>query len=153
MISEVNIGEFLRLGGVYHDIEGSTPIEAFKSICKTIKLPASVSSQHLFDALCQRESVLSTAVGNGISIPHSQQPLVKNFEDQRVYICYLKEPIDMHAMDNKKVYVMILPLSSSSQTHLHIISRLARLLQKADFRKALEYKQDLNEIFPLTRNL
>ena len=151
MISDVNIGEFLRLGGIYKDIGGATAIECFDSICKKINLPQGLSARHLYEALCQRESVLSTAVGKGFAIPHSQQPLVKRVEDQRIYICYLKDPIDMQAMDSKRVSTMIIPLSCSVQAHLHIISRLARLLQNPQFKNALETRQDLNVIFPLTR--
>lgn len=43
MIFDVNIGEFLRLGGIYHDIEGSSPIEAYKSICSKVVLPSELS--------------------------------------------------------------------------------------------------------------
>ncbi len=150
---DVNIGEFLRLGGVYRGIQGESPVEAFKSICQTVNLPAGVSGQQLYEALCARESVLSTAVGNGIAIPHSQQPLAKSFADQRVYICYLENPINMKALDNKRVHTMIVPVSFSVQSHLHIISRLAQLLTKTDFRKALELKYDLNELYPLIRQL
>ncbi len=153
MVSDVNIGEYLRLGGVYYDVEGSTAQEAFKSLCSKIKLPSSVSPRILYDALCAREAVLSTAVGNGIAIPHSQQPLVKTVNEQRIYICYLKEPVNMRAMDNKKVQTLIIPLSASVQSHLQIISQLARLLTKADFKKALALKLSLDELYPLIRTL
>lgn len=153
MVTDVNIGEYLRFGGVFYDIEGNTPAEAFKSICTKISLPSSVTPRIFYDALCARESVLSTAVGNGVAIPHSQQPLAKTPQEQRIFICYLKEPVNMKAMDNKRVHTMIIPLSCSVQTHLYIISRLARLLTKADFRKALELKLGLNELYPLIRTL
>lgn len=105
----------------------------------------------MYDALCAREAILSTAVGNGIAIPHAQQPVLKELKNQRIYICYLKQPIDMRAMDGKMVNTMIIPLTCSVQSLLHIISRLARLLAKAEFRRALELKMGLNEVYPLTR--
>lgn len=153
MIPDVNIGEYLRIGGVYNDIEGASPTEAFEDLCNKVNLPPSLKPKILYEALCAREAVLSTAVGNGIAIPHSQQPLLKNAVDQRIFICYLKEPVEMHAMDNKKVHTLIVPLSGSVQSHLHIISRLARLLTKADFRKALELKLGFNDLYPLIRQL
>jgi len=59
----------------------------------------------------------------------------------------------MHAMDNKKVQTLIIPLSSSVQSHLHIISLLAQLLTKSDLKKALELKLGLNELYPLIRRV
>ena len=153
MVPDVSIGEYLRFGGVFYDIEGSTAAEAYHSLSARINLPSSVSPRIFSDALCAREAVLSTAVGNGIAIPHSQQPLAKSPQEQRIFICYLKTPVNMNAMDNKRVHTMIIPLSCSVQTHLHIISRLARLLTKSDFRKALELRQGLNELYPLIRTL
>ena len=79
MVQDVNIGEFLRQGGVYHDIEGSTVEEVFDDICKKINLPSEISAESLYKALITRESRLSTAVGNGVSIPHAQQPILKDF--------------------------------------------------------------------------
>ncbi|MGI5058448.1 PTS sugar transporter subunit IIA [Treponema pectinovorum] len=151
MISDINIGEYLRLGGIYKDIEGETATEVFKSICSKIDLPKELAPRVLYDALCARESILSTAVGNGIAIPHSQHPILKEDINQRIYICHLKEPIDMHAMDGLMVRTMIIPLSSSVKTHLQMISRLARLLAKSDFKKALELKLGIDEIYPLTQ--
>ena len=118
-----------------------------------VNLPSEILPVNLYEGLCAREAVLSTAVGNGIAIPHSQQPLLKNPKDQRIFICYLKNPIDMNAMDNKKVQTLIIPLSSSVQSHLQIISLPAQLLSNSDLKKALELKLGLNEIYPLIRRI
>ncbi|MBP3607615.1 MAG: PTS sugar transporter subunit IIA [Treponema sp.] len=153
MVQDVNIGEFLRQGGVYHDIEGSTVEEVFDDICKKINLPSEISAESLYKALITRESRLSTAVGNGVSIPHAQQPILKDFYNQRIYVCYLKNPIEMHALDNKKIKVMIVILTSSVKSHLHIISMLARLLQKAEFKRALELQSKLEDIYKIVRKI
>ena len=41
MIPDVNIGEYLRIGGVYNDIEGASPTEAFEDLCNKVNLPPS----------------------------------------------------------------------------------------------------------------
>ena len=61
MIPDVNIGEYLRIGGVYNDIEGASPTEAFEDLCNKVNLPHSLKPKILYEALCARESVLSTA--------------------------------------------------------------------------------------------
>lgn len=151
MLPDVNICEFMRLGGVLQDVQGSTPQEIYKSVCSRISLPAGITSDQLYNALCKRESVLTTAVGNGIAIPHPPQPLIKKDSDQRVYVCYLKEPVDMKALDNKKVYVMFITLSSSVQTHLQFISKLAHLVQKSDFKRLLENHAGIEELLVIAR--
>lgn len=149
MVPDVNICECLRAGGVYKDIKGTSPSEIYKNLSTIVNLPDSVSPELFYESLCAREAVLSTAVGNGVSIPHSQQPIIKKAEEQRIFICYLDEPVDMQAIDGKRVHTMIIPLSCSAQAHLHIISRLAHFLTKADFRKALDLRLGLNELYQL----
>ncbi len=151
MIPDAEISEYFRAGGVYYDIKGETSFEAFKSLCDKVNLPSSILPVNLYEGLCAREAILSTAVGNGVAIPHSQQPLLKRAEDQRIFVCYLKTPVDMQALDSKKVHTLIVPLSSSVQSHLRIISFLAGLLKRADFRKALELKLEFSELYSLMR--
>lgn len=152
MIPTVNIGEYLRLGGVYRDVEGTTPLEIYSNLSAVLNLPPSVSPRLFYDALAARELVLSTAVGHGVAIPHSQKPLLKDFGEHRIFICYLSQSIDMKAMDNKKVHTMIIPLTSNTQSHLHVISQLARLLSQEDFHKGLELRYGFNELYPLLRS-
>jgi mannitol/fructose-specific phosphotransferase system IIA component (Ntr-type) len=46
----------------------------------------------------------------------------------------------MNAPDAKPVYVMLILLTSSSQVHLKVLSQLAFLFQKKEFRSILEKK-------------
>lgn len=153
MEPDLNICEMIHLGGVYKNIEGTTSKEIYDSISKKINLPSGITPQILSEELYKREAVLSTAVGNGIAIPHAQHSLLKNFTDQRVAVCYLKEPIEMKAPDNRCVYVMFVLLTSSVQSHLQMLSRLARLFQKSEFKKALEAHVDEPELLTEIRKL
>lgn len=151
MIPNVDIGEYVRLGGVYRDIAGDSPREVFESLSCAVSLPPYIKPRQLCEALAARESVLSTAIGKGIAIPHSQHPMIKNMEEQRIFICYLKNPVDMHSLDNKRVHTMIIPMSCNAQSHLHIISKLTNLLSQPDFRQALELRFGLEELYPMTK--
>jgi len=90
MVPDANIGEYLRAGGVYRDIEGDSPFEAFKSLSEKVNLPSEILPVNLYEGLCAREAVLSTAVGNGIAIPHSQQPLKKSKRSENFYLLFKK---------------------------------------------------------------
>ena len=135
-----DLAKLIHKGGVFTDVEGSTPEEIFEKICKMIDLPDSITSDQVYNALCAREKILSTAVGNGIALPHARSPIIKEDEDQRICVVYLKNPMEMRAPDENKVSVMFILLSSNSQTHLKVLASLAELFRKASFRKLLEEK-------------
>lgn len=138
MENEVDIAELIHRGGIYNDIEGDTPAEIYEKVSKMINLPDGITSDFIYNALCARENVLSTAVGNGIALPHARAPIMKTEKDQKIIVVYLKNPMDMNAPDERPVTTMFILLTYNSQVHLKVLSSLAGLFRSARFRKALE---------------
>jgi nitrogen PTS system EIIA component len=153
MERDVDIADLIHKGGVYQDIEGNTPEEVYKKICTMIPLPENIAPDVVLTALCAREKVLSTAVGNGIALPHARSPIMKSEDNQRICVVYLKTPLDMNAPDGRKVYVMFVLLTYNSQTHLKIIANLVTLFRRAQFRKLLESHANEAELLNAIREL
>lgn len=141
-MAEIDICSLIKKGGVHTSIAGSTPKEIYENICKVIPVPEGYDRSMVCEQLAAREEILSTAVGKGISIPHPRHPLLKSDEEQRVAVCYLDKPIDMHAPDSRLVDTMFVLLSSSAQTHLTVLTQLASLFRDMEFRKLLDSKPD-----------
>jgi len=150
---DVDISELIRKGGVYDNIEGSTPEEVYKNISKIIKLPQSLSQDAVYEALCYRERLMTTAVGNGIALPHARNPLLKLEDDQRIAVVYLKEPLNMKAPDGCKVFVMFVLFSQNSQTHLLVLSSLVELFKNSEFKKLLEAHTDEEGLIKAIKSL
>lgn len=151
--SNAYIADLIHKGGIFMDVEGTTPEEIYDKVSKMISLPDGMSAEQVYNALCTREKVLSTAVGNGIALPHARSPIMKEEQDQRICVVYLKEPIDMKAPDERMVYVMFILLTQNSQIHMQVLSGLAGLFRSLRFRKALESKAGEAELLSLIREL
>ena len=139
---EVDLAQLIHRGGVFKNVEGNTPQEIYAKVCKMIDLPDGMTSETVYNALCAREEVLSTAVGNGIALPHARSPIMRNESEQRICVVYLKNPIDMKAPDEREVFVMFILLAHNSQIHLKVLSSLAGLFRDPKFKKALELRSD-----------
>ena len=139
---EVDLAQLIHRGGVFKNVEGNTPQEIYAKVCKMIDLPDGMTSETVYNALCDREAVLSTAVGNGIALPHARAPIMKDASEQRICVVYLKNPIDMKAPDEREVFVMFVLLAHNSQIHLKVLSSLAALFRDQKFKKALEARAD-----------
>ena len=149
----VDLAALIHRGGVFFDIEGSTPQEIYKTVSGMITLPDELTSEQIYNALCAREQVVSTAVGNGIALPHARASIIKNIEQQQICVVYLKKPIDMQAPDEREVYVMFVLLTQNSQVHLKVLTELAGLFRNLRFRKALEAHASEAELLSLIREL
>ena len=150
---KVDLTKLIHRGGIFKDIVGKNPEEVYAQISKMIDLPDGMTSEQVYNALCSREQVLSTAVGNGIALPHARSPIMKDENDQRICVVYLKDPIDMKAPDERPVTTMFILLTHNSQIHLKVLSSLAGLFRSPRFRKALELKSDEPTLFNLIHEL
>lgn len=153
MDTEIDIAELIHKGGVYDNVEGKSPDEVYKNISGMIPLPDDITPDTVYDALVAREHVLSTAVGNGIALPHARVPIMKSEANQQVCIVYLKEPIDMKAPDERKVSVMFVLLTYNSQSHLKILSNLVTLFRTPQFRRLLDRHATEPELLNEIRHL
>lgn len=134
----VNVVELVKKGGIFTNVDASSPEEVYKIVSEKMQLPEGVSSETVCEALCARERIMSTAVGNSIALPHARTPVIKDEVDQRICIVYMNKPIDMHAPDGIPVKTMFVILTQNSQTHLQVLSKLVGLFQKAQFKKLLD---------------
>ncbi len=141
----IDLTTLLHKGGVYH-IDGNTINSIYKNISNVLVLPESVRRTTLYKALYAREKLLGTAIGKGFSLPHSSYPLIKKKEDQRIFLCYLNNPIDMAAPDGRKVFAMFVLLTSERATHIKVLAAIAKVLQNETFTKLLEKKSNETEL-------
>lgn len=132
------IAKLIRKGGVYDGIEGGTPEEVYKEVSRTVPLPDGLTREVFYNALVDREKILSTAVGGGIALPHARTPLIRQADDMEICVVYLRDPINMGAPDGRSVFVMFVLLTSDAQLHLEVLSSLASMFRTKEFCALLE---------------
>jgi PTS system nitrogen regulatory IIA component len=95
----------------------------------------------ILDVLIQREKLGSTAVGNGIAIPHGK---LANLPKLFGIFARLGRPIDFEALDGQPVDLICLLLApeGAGADHLKALARIARLLRGADVAKTLRDAPD-----------
>lgn len=94
-----------------------------------------LSARALFDDLMGRERLGSTALGEGVAIPHCRSRC------ERIHGAFLRlaKPVDYDAPDAEPVdllFVLVVPPEESS-AHLDVLAVLARLFQDPENRRRL----------------
>ncbi len=90
------------------------------------------SYESLYVALEEREKLLSTAVGQGVAIPHPRFPDKLTFKEPHIIIARSKAGVDYGAPDNKKVHLFFLPCAQSQFVHLRLVAKISKLLHIPD---------------------
>lgn len=136
----------LECGGIHYDVAGLDKGAVMRSMVTVLPLDESVDRDFLFQILWEREALGSTAVGDGVAIPHVRNPIVLPITYPVVALCFLKEPVDFGALDKIPVRVLFTILSPTIRAHLHVLSLLAHCLRDSGFHAALDRKAPAEEV-------
>ena len=103
-----------------------------------------------FSSLLAREKLGSTALGDGIAIPHCR---ISGCSEAMGTLLTLEEPIDFDAPDGNPVdilFVLLVP-AEAHQEHLTILGGLAQLLSNSDYCQGLRDASSNQELhrFPV----
>jgi len=107
--------------------------------------------RRIFDSLCGREKLGSTALGHGIAIPHGRSDALTTATGCFVQ---LDQPIDFGAPDGRPVdllFAMAVPEHFTHQ-HLLLLSQLAEMFSDAGLAARLREARDPTALFALLAN-
>jgi PTS system nitrogen regulatory IIA component len=148
-IEEPSLIELIRRGGDFKTIPGANPRELLANLIGAVALPPSVNRRVLLNAVLEREALMSTAVGNGIALPHPRNPVIAESAGQFVAIAFAERCLNWEALDGKPVSTVMLIISASPRMHLHTLSRINYFCQQWSFLDLLERRASPAEILKL----
>jgi len=105
-----------------------------------------IDAARLLDVLWERERLGSTAIGDGIAIPHGKLSGLKT-----VMAAFGRHPsgVDFQSLDGnptKLFFLLVAPEDSVGQ-HLKALARVSRLLKDQAFRNRLLQAHDRTELY------
>lgn len=118
-----------------------------------INFEKNVDRDIIVQLLKSRESMMSTAIGNGISLPHPRVPLMVGKNKPVIHFFFPTSRLDLKSIDGKPVHTLILLISQTIKQHLSLIAHLSFLLSQETFRFALENRLGYKEIIEIIRKI
>jgi nitrogen PTS system EIIA component len=107
-----------------------------------------ITQEAVFEHLIERERLGSTGLGHGIALPHSR---MKDVTQARGAFVQLRQGIDYDAIDNHPVdlaFALLVP-EEANETHLQLLSALARMFSDASLRLDLHGAKSSDEVLRL----
>lgn len=100
----------------------------------------------ILEILLQREKLGSTAVGNGVAIPHGKLPKLGRLFG---LFARLERPVDFEALDSQPVDLVFLLLApeAAGADHLKALARVARLLRDPEIARKLRESRDADALY------
>ena len=124
-----------------------------RSLVEVLPLPDGVDRELLLRLFLAREASATTAIGNGIALPHVRNPIVLHVTQPMVTLCFLERPVDFGALDGKPVQVLFSLVCPTMRSHLQLVSRLSYALHDAKFTEVVMRQSRREEIVKEARRV
>lgn len=134
------LADAVSTGGIFYELPGEDVKSALRSVVERMPLPESLDREMLLGMFLSRELLGSTAVGDGIAIPHPRYPVVLSVPGPQVTLCFLQHPIEFKASDGRPVDTLFVMVSPTARWHSLLITQVARALSNRAFRELVMRK-------------
>lgn len=141
------LSQALEAGGVFYRVSGRDRDSALRSVVSILRLPEETDRELLLRILLAREDMASTAIGDGIAIPHVRNPIILQVTRPMICLCFLENPVDFGALDGQLVNTLFSLICPSTRIHLHLLSRLGFALHDPGFKAAILHQAAREQIF------
>jgi fructose-specific phosphotransferase system IIA component len=149
----MDLGDILSREQILADLQASNRWEAIDELINNLVKTGRIKPEHQ-DAIAavvkKREASMSTGIGYGIGIPHASTDLITEVTGA---LARSRGGVNFDALDQQPVHLVMLFLvpQGQFQKHLHTLANIAKLLHKADFRRALEEAPDPDTMLRIIR--
>lgn len=136
----IKIAPLLKQENVIFDFLAFNKNQALTKLVDIIvknKTVTQSQGEKLLHAIIDRERLCSTAIGEGVAIPHPRQSVTTGLRRPLVVLGICKKGMDLESIDGKPTHLIFLISAPRDDIHLKLMARLSRLLRDRVFRYKL----------------
>lgn len=141
--------DLLSPARILADVRINSKKRLFELISTTLaRKNPELNSREIFESICAREHLGSTALGNGIALPHGR---ISGTEDVQALFLRLIKPLSFDADDGKQVdliFALTVP-KECTEDHNKLLSGIVERFSDPELAEQLRKAADANEIWQL----
>jgi len=144
-----HFSDYLKPIQVVPDLKAKNKVQAVEELIEVLAKQKLIRNKKLIlTRLIDRESLDSTALGDGIAVPHAR---VDTGGEIAIAVGRSAAGIDFGALDKKKVHVIVLIVWNPALPGLfnHLFAGLAKFLRQDEFRKRIFVATDRNALYAI----
>ncbi|MBU9918814.1 MAG: PTS sugar transporter subunit IIA [Fusobacteriaceae bacterium] len=153
----MKLSSYLDEKFIFEDVDGENLDQVIKNVVKELSKCDKVINRNkemVEEALLKREHEISTAIGNGIAIPHAR---ICEYDDVSVVIAKLAKPIDaeisaLHSNDKVDLIFMIIAGKTKNKRVLKLMSSISILAQNVEFLDKIRKEKNIKDIIEIIEN-
>jgi PTS system fructose-specific IIC component len=145
----MKVTDILKTDFIISELKGNEKTVIINELINLFENDSRVNDiEKVRSAVLEREKIMSTGVGKGFAIPHGKTDAINE-----IIAAFGKTvtSIEYQALDNKPVNLVFLLVGKDDlvSTHIKLLSRISRMMNKDEFRDKLTKAGSSEEIFDL----
>ncbi len=147
----MKISDFLCKEAVNTDLTSETKVDVISEMVTMLVESGIIEKKYkskIVEGLMAREALGSTAIGQGIAIPHTKSDAATKLVSA---LAISKKGVNFDSLDGEPVYIFFLLIapSDSAGPHLKALARVSRLLKDKFFRDSLKNTKTAKDVMDL----
>jgi len=147
----MKIADFLSKKAITADLKAVKKEDVLKELVDLLAVSDDIEKKNrnkLVEQLMAREALGSTAIGQGVGIPHAKSECVNKLV---AGFGISQKGVDFDSLDGEKVYIFFLLIApiDSAGPHLKALARISRLLKDKYFRDSLKECKDEKSVLKI----
>lgn len=142
----MKLTQYIRPDCFIPALQERTREEALRALVRVVAEKGFIKDDRdVFARLMERESIQSTAVGNGIAIPHC---FIDEVPDLIIAVARSPGGLDFDSFDGKPTHVVFLLMGNRQEHSLHLkaLARIARLIRSTAFIEKIVSSQSVQDM-------
>jgi len=131
------------------NLKSKNKFGALKELTEVIAMSDRVSdADEFYQAIVEREKIVSTGIGYGLAIPHAKVPCVADFV---ISVGIAKDGIEFDSFDKKPVHIIVMIGASEEQKddYIKVLSKVTQILKEEENRASILNAEDSSDILKM----
>ena len=145
----MKVSKFLKIENIVPEITASKKTDVLKELAGIVTSNSStLNYQKTLETLQQREDLCSTAMDEGVAIPHGK---LRGISEIIIAFGKSTKGIDFDSLDNKPTsfFIMLLSPENSSKKHIQALAKISNIFKNKEFRDKILKLDNAEEILEL----
>ncbi|EKD26448.1 MAG: hypothetical protein ACD_79C01188G0001 [uncultured bacterium] len=128
----------------------STKMQVLNGLVETLVESEGIKKKDakaVLGAIIERERLCSTAITDGVAIPHPRSSMEKFVKEPLLVLAISKKGIHFESDDGKHTNLFFLICADSIDIHLKVMAKLSRLLRSPKFRHEIIISPDFKTVY------
>jgi fructose-specific phosphotransferase system IIA component len=151
--ASINLSSLLKDNSIELNLEGRDKAEIIGELVDVvIKSGKARNKRALSDAILEREKLGSTAIGNGVAVPHAK---IESAKQAVLAFGRSSEGVDFNSLDGEKTHLFFMLISPKDDigAHLKILAKISHLIKDRFMVGLFKNAKSKKEVVSIIANL